>query len=251
MIEGQRRDVRLAGFIPELAHARGVDAINVTRYAGADKQRSIGRSSNSPDVFRFGSEHVHGLAAFEPHQLAVGRRCRIDAPIRRNRDREYFGLIRIPHHGRSAVRRDAVNTSAIAGARIDGTVRRGRQAPDCRLAGGEHRRHLRRQHEAAIAVQRDAIETPAHQILPGIQFPRSSGRALDRQRGGERQEQGPHSFTSTCTVFDPLITLSPPSISISARPEPRNSDSTPGAPWLRARINASEGGGSGRSVPCT
>src|ERR1700676_5345006 len=138
-------------------------------------------------------------------------------------------------------------------ARIERAVGSCCDAPDDGLAGGEDSLEFRRQRQLSVLVQRDAGETALQKILIGVHLPGGAGCGPERTGGTEakheRPKRGPHSFTSTGTVLDPVTTTLPVWICSSSILEPRGNQ-IPCAACALLRIKPTEAGGSGRSWPC-
>ena len=126
---------------------------------------------------------------------------------------------------------------------------RARNAPDGGLAGGEHGLQLGRQGQAAIAIERNSLETAFQEILIGVHLPSGRGCGAQRQRP---------SADSSAMVRSALIRLLPPAlfsihslrrrrsrICNSSILEPRGTH-TPCAACALARIRPTDGGGFGQ-----
>ena len=97
------------------------------------------------------------------------------------------------------------------GSSEDRAIGRLRHAPDDGLIGGKYRVDLGREGETAVAAERDALEPAANEILIRADFPRRRARSVRGcgQRKDREISQEFHSLTSTCTVFEPLMTMCP------------------------------------------
>src|SRR5579872_4496013 len=112
----------------------------------------------------------------------------------------------------------------MSGRRVERSIRSLRHAPYHGLVGAEDRVEFGRDRQPAIPAQRNTREAPADEVAVGVHLPRrgSAGKARRQKNGGEhggpceRTNDNLHSFTSTWMVLVPEITMSPPSISMSA-----------------------------------
>ena len=172
-IDHQAGDVALAGGVICFALARPGDAEDAAAVAGARVERAIGRERERPDVFRFRIEVFRGLAVFDAIDFSVGRTGRIDDAGFIDGDGEDLGAVGGPEQLRGSVWFDAEDAAAMAGGGVERAIRRGRDAPDDGLFGGEKGVELRGERKAAVAAQRDAIEFAFDEIgeaghLPGV-----------------------------------------------------------------------------------
>ena len=93
IIHRQAGDVRLAGFVPDLAVAGAIHAEDLALVAGADVEGAIGAHGQRPDVAGFGREVLGGLAVLDAIDLAIGRSAGVDRAGAVHRDGEDLGLV--------------------------------------------------------------------------------------------------------------------------------------------------------------
>jgi hypothetical protein len=122
VVEGEAGDVGLAGFVPNLALARGGGAIDAAVVAGGDEEGTVGGGGECPDVGRLRVEILGGLAVLNLPDFAVGGSGGIQGAFGVEGEGEDAGVGGGPENFGLLPGADAIDAAAVASAEVEGTV---------------------------------------------------------------------------------------------------------------------------------